>query len=70
MTVITAAKIGVDLFATHRRRLWTRMRLRTSESDKLVLLVAKAAEDIKGLRAASSRKAGGNHSPVPAHLAG
>ena len=32
------------------------MRLRTSEADKLVLLVANAAEDIKGLRAASSDK--------------
>lgn len=45
-----------DLFVSHRQKLWTRMRLRTSESDKLVLLVAKAAEAIKGLRAASSDK--------------
>ena len=45
-----------DLFASHRQNLWTRMRLRTSESDKLVLLIATAAEDIKGLRAASSEK--------------
>jgi len=45
-----------DLFASHRQKLWTQMRLRTSEADKLVRLVAKAAEDIKGLRAASSEK--------------
>ena len=45
-----------DLFVSHRQKLWARMRLRTSESDKLMLLVAKAAEDIKGLRAASSDK--------------
>lgn len=45
-----------DLFASHRQKLWTQMRLRTSESDKLVLLVAKAAEDLKVLRAASSDK--------------
>lgn len=45
-----------DLFASRRKKLWTKMRLRTSESDKLVLLVAKAAEDIKGLREASSEK--------------
>jgi len=32
------------------------MRLRTSESNELVMLVAKAAEHIKGLRAASSDK--------------
>jgi hypothetical protein len=45
-----------DLFVSHRQKLWTRMRLRKSESDKLMLLVAKAAEDIKGLHAASSDK--------------
>ncbi len=45
-----------DLFASHRKKLWSSMRLRTSESDKLVLLVAKAAEDIKRFRAASSEK--------------
>lgn len=45
-----------DLFASHRQKLWSRMRLRTSEADKLVLLVAKAAEDIKELRTASSEK--------------
>ncbi|MBU1744032.1 MAG: hypothetical protein KJ649_03925, partial [Proteobacteria bacterium] len=45
-----------DLFASHRRNLWNWMRLRTSEADKLVRLVANAAEDIKGLRAASSEK--------------
>ena len=45
-----------DLFASGRQKLWAPMRLRTSESGKLVLLVAKAAENIKGLRAASSEK--------------
>lgn len=45
-----------DLFASRRKKLWTKMRLRTLEADKLVLLVAKAAEDIKGLREASSEK--------------
>lgn len=47
-----------DLFASHRQNLWARMRLRTSESKKLVLFVAKATEDIKGLREASSNKLG------------
>lgn len=45
-----------DLFVSHRQKLWTRMRLRTSELDELALLVAKATADIKGLRAASSDK--------------
>lgn len=45
-----------DLFAGHRQKLWNRMRLRTTEADKLLLLVAKAAEDIKGLREPSSEK--------------
>lgn len=45
-----------DPFRGHRLKLWTQMRLRAAESDKLVLLVAKAAEDIRGLRAASSEK--------------
>lgn len=45
-----------DLFSSHRQKLWSRMRLRTSEADNLVLLVANGAKDIKGLRAASSDK--------------
>lgn len=45
-----------DLFASHRQKLWRRMRLRTSESNKLLLLVAEAVGNIKGLRAASSEK--------------
>src|SRR5574341_1101248 len=45
-----------DPFATSRRKLWAKMRFRTSESDKLVISIAKAAEDIKGLREASSEK--------------
>jgi hypothetical protein len=45
-----------DPFANRRQKLWTRMAFRTSESEELVLLVAKAAEDIKGQRAASSEK--------------
>jgi len=45
-----------DSFASRREMLWTQMRYRTSEADKLVRDVAKAAEDIKGLRAASSDK--------------
>lgn len=45
-----------DSFASRREKLWAQMRLRTSEADKLVRYVAKAAEDIKGLRAASSDK--------------
>lgn len=45
-----------DVFARHRQNLWARMLLRTSESESLVLMIATAAEDIKGLRAASSEK--------------
>jgi hypothetical protein len=45
-----------DAFTNHRQMLWTRMRLRTSESEKLVLFVAEAAGNIKGLRAGSSEK--------------
>ncbi len=45
-----------DSFAHRRKKLWAKMRLRESEAEKLVLLVAKAAEDIKGLREASSEK--------------
>lgn len=45
-----------DSVANRREKLWAWMRFRTSESENLVRLVAKAAEDIKELRAASSDK--------------
>jgi hypothetical protein len=45
-----------DPFANHRQKLWSRMRLRTSESGTLVLLIAEASENIKKLREASSEK--------------
>jgi len=45
-----------DLFASNRQKLWSQMRLRTSEADKLVLIAANAARNIKELRAASSEK--------------
>ena len=45
-----------DFFSSRHRKLWSQMRLRTSEVDKLISLVANAAEDIRALRAASSDK--------------
>lgn len=45
-----------DSVASRREKLWAWMRFRTSESNNLVRLVAKAADDIKELRAASSDK--------------
>ena len=45
-----------DLFSSRHRKLWSQMRLRTSEADKLISLVANATENIKTLRAASSDK--------------
>ena len=47
-----------DSFAARRRELWAQMSLRTSEANELVMLVGKATEDIKRLRAASSEKLG------------
>jgi hypothetical protein len=52
---LTTGKYG-DSFSIHRRKLWNLMRLRTSESNNLVLLIAKAEEDIKKLRASSTEK--------------
>ncbi len=45
-----------DSFASSRLILWSRMRLRSSEAETLINLVANAAEDIKKLREASSSK--------------
>ncbi len=45
-----------DSLANRRVKLWARMLLRTSESDKLLRLVAEAMEDIKEMRATSSDK--------------
>jgi len=45
-----------DPLASRRHELWSQMRLRTSESDKLILLIADATKDIKRLRAASSER--------------
>jgi len=45
-----------DLFAGHRKKLWARMRLRPSESHKLIKLVSEAASSVKGLHVASSEK--------------
>lgn len=45
-----------DDFASHHRILWRLMRLRTSEADALVRLIAEAVDNIKRLRTASSEK--------------
>lgn len=45
-----------DSFASSRLTLWSRMRLRSSEAESLIKLVANTAEDIKKLREASSSK--------------
>lgn len=45
-----------DDFARHHRILWRLMRLRTSEANALVRLIAEAVDNIKRLRAASSEK--------------
>ena len=45
-----------DWFVSHRLKVWHRMRLRTSESNKLLDFITKAAENIKQTRAASSEK--------------
>jgi len=47
-----------DIFAIHRQKLWIWLRLRTSECDTLVQLVAEAVRNIKVQRAASSDKLG------------
>ena len=47
-----------DSLASRRRELWAQACLRISEADKLLQLIARAAEEIKGLRAASSEKLG------------
>lgn len=45
-----------DTFASHRRTVWSRMRLRVSESENLVRRVTDAVIEIKKTRAASSEK--------------